>query len=168
MGFGGTKNPLVDFQVATSKLAASQRQEAANTEAGLLREQANIIADETEAEAIRRNREIEAFASEQTIRHLSGGVLMDGSPLAQVTRTLQLGADEVAAIRRSGAAQTKLTRMQADSTERQGLESVLSAKSDAFVARTQEEQKARANRAGTIGSILKVGGGIASTILRGW
>jgi len=168
MGFGGAKNPLVDFQVATNRLSAQQTQSAAARESAALREQANIVADEAEAEAIRRKREVEQLAGEMAARYASGGVLLDGTPLARINEAVRLGDIEVAAERRQGAARAKLSRLQADSAERQGLESVLASRAENFAAVTQEDQRRRANRAGMLGSILKVGGGIASTILRGW
>lgn len=168
MGFGGAKNPLVDFQVATNKLSAQQVQAAASRESAALREQADILANEAEAEAIRRKREVEHLAGKMAADYAAGGVLIDGTPLARINEAVRLGDIEVNALRRQGAAQARLSRMQADSAERQGLESVLAAKAEGFAAKTQEDQRRRANRAGVLGSILKVGGGIASTVLRGW
>lgn len=168
MGFGGAKNPLVDFQAATNRLAAQQQQAAAEREASALREQANILSDEAEAEAIRRKREVDAFAGEQMARYAAGGVLIDGTPLAQINETIRRGDIEIAARRRQGAAQAKLVRMQAGGAQRQGLESVLTSRAENFTAQVQEDQRRRANRAGVFGTILKVGGGLASTVLRGW
>lgn len=168
MGFGGAKNPLVDFQVATNRISAQQAQASAERESAALREQANILSNEAEAEAIRRKREVEAFAGEQAFRYAAGGVQLDGTPLARINETIRLGDIEIAALRRQGEAQARLSRLQADGAQRQGLESVLAARAEGFAAKTQEDQRRRANRAGVIGSILKVGGGIASTVLRGW
>lgn len=147
MGFGGAQNPLLNFQIATNQLFAREQQSAAAQEAAELRKQSNLVVDEAEQEARRRAREISLLQGAQASRYLAGGVLLDGSPLAVIEETRRLGEQEVSAIRRSGAAQARLFRLKADQAERGGLQNLLSTEAESAVARQQDDQRKKAQRA---------------------
>lgn len=145
MGFGGGSqtNSLLNYQMLANAWSGQQQQQAYLQEAAAQREQASLVADEYEQAASQKAREVAHYAAEQAEMYLSGGVLMDGTPLAVVEETRQLGQQEVDALRRSGAARAKLLRMQANQNEGAGLQSLLKTQSDNTMTKFQADQEKR-------------------------
>jgi len=168
MGFGGTRNPTLDFSIASNNLFATEQQNAANEEAGLLREQANITFDEYDMEARRRAREIKLFRQSQAQGYNAAGVLTDsGSPLAVLDETSRLGQQEVDAIRRAGEARVKLIRYNADRVERQGLLSVLKVQGENLMARVQDDARRREEKAQFYRGLFGMGLSFGGSLFRG-
>lgn len=164
MGFGGASqaNPLLSYQTMANTFAAQQQQQAYAEEAGLYREQANIVSDEANMAALQKTREVKRFAAEQAETYLAGGVLLDGTPLAVIEETRQLGQQEIDALRRSGAAHARLLRMKADQMERGGFQTLWGAQTNNMYSQIQNDQQRRLDRAQRLNSIVstafKVGG----------
>lgn len=168
MGFGGASqsNALLNFQMMSNLASGERERQAYYKEAALQREQASLFADEAEMAAIQKQREVRLFREDQAHKYLAGGVLLDGSPLAVLDETRRLGDQEVAAIRRSGAARAKLVRLKADNLEQAGMESLLTRQSENTITKLQADQQAREQKAQRTRSLFGIGMQLGSALLR--
>lgn len=88
--------------------------------------QGKLAAQEAEIEAERREEEIDKFKSQQLVGFLKSGVQIAGTPEEVLAETERLGAEEVAAIRRSGLASQSAFGSQARQLQASGRQQLLS------------------------------------------
>lgn len=162
---GGGSSALVDFQVAVQNMMGMAQYAAAGQEGSLLRDQAGLAITEAEAYAIQTEREGRHFAEQQATTYNQNGVLLDGSPLAVVSETYRLNAQEAAAIRASGQAQANRYLLEADQVERGGLQSLLGAQAQGQVDKMRYKEEERARRWQLFGGIVRGAASLGSSLM---
>lgn len=165
MSFGGGSSPLLDFQIAVNNMFGQAQYGASLEEGGLLRQQAGLAADQAEALAIQREREVRQFAENQAVTYNQNGVLLDGSPLAVVEETRRLGAQEVSAIRSAGQYQMRALLLEADQVERGGLQTLLGAQAKGTTDRLEYAEQQRQRRWQMFGGIVRGAASLGSQLM---
>jgi hypothetical protein len=82
--------------------------QAAKKEKGMLEDQGRLAQEEANREATLHARDVRRFQANQSLSFLANGVSLAGSPLLVAEDTQTQGDEEVASIRKSGAAQREL------------------------------------------------------------
>lgn len=95
-------------------------QEAFREESRAVQLQGAIAREEAEEEAERQELENIRFQEQQRVTFLKSGVSLAGSPLLVLAETEEIGAKEVAAVRRRGAAQFGLASARARALRKRG------------------------------------------------
>lgn len=165
MSFGGGNSALLDFQIATQNMFGMAQYGASQDEAALLRQQAGLASDQAEAAAIQKEREVRQFAEHQAVTYNQNGVLLDGSPLAVVEETRRLGAQEVSAIRTAGQYQMNELLLEANQTERAGLQSLLGSQAKGTTDRLQYQEQQRQQRWQLFGGIVRGAASLGSQLM---
>lgn len=111
---------LQGLSVGAQIFSGISAQKAADTEASLQREQAELASTEANEEASRVEREAESFRKRQKIMFLKSGVAIEGSPLLILEETQREAQKEADAIRQRGVAQFDLGQARAKQTSRRG------------------------------------------------
>jgi hypothetical protein len=104
----------------TSVASGYSAKQSARKEAGALKDQANLAAQEAQSEARRRADEVRRLSKKQKLAFIKNGVTLEGSPLLTIDETLRQGQEEVDAISRRGYAIQGLYNTRADITNREG------------------------------------------------
>lgn len=91
-----------------SIISGNEQKAAYDQEAWAIGRQADIIYEEGMREAARTAYNVKKFKEQQALDFASSGGTLQGSPMAVLTETAILGAQEVAAIRRRAEAQNEL------------------------------------------------------------
>jgi hypothetical protein len=173
MGFGGlfgggaiskAQSAVTDFSNQVGIRGGMLAKEAADKEAGALRDQSDYAWKQAIEDADLLRIQIDTYAGHQQEEYASSGVTMQGSPLLMVNQTYKLGQMQIDAELERGRLQTDLLRTQADNTERGGLGSLLQAEGQAAVNTAQTQiQKMQAKQQamqGILGGAVKGGLGI--------
>jgi hypothetical protein len=155
MGLGGiykTQKSLTSYQNSMTMAAARSQQDAAIRQ--------------SELEAGFQQRQIDVAAGQQAQQYASSGVLLQGTPLAMINSTRELGAMQVRAIRDAGSNQADLYRAKAFQTRQAGLTSLLAAEGQTSFNTAQMELNQRIQRRQNLMGLLKTGASFGVGLLR--
>lgn len=169
MGLGGiykTQKSLTNYQNSMTMASARAQQDAASAESQSLKDQAEAAIRQSELEAGFQQRQIDVTAGQQAQSYASAGVMPQGTPLAMVNATRELGAMQVRAIRDAGASQADLYRAKAFQTRQAGLTSLLAAEGQTTFNTAQTELNQRIQRRSNLMGLLKTGASFGAGLLR--
>lgn len=108
------------FGAISSTIGGFSAMNAANTEAGLQKQQGALALSEAQSNAQNTAFNLTQEVGRQQISFLANGVSLEGSPSAVVKSSTAYGQQQVQSILNEGAAQDKLAIAQASQTQNQG------------------------------------------------
>lgn len=108
------------FGAISSTIGGFSAMSAANTEAGLQRQQGSIALSEAQTDAQNEAYNQTQAVGKQQLAFLANGVSLEGSPSAVVKASTAYGQTQVQSILNRGAAQDSLAIAQASQTQNQG------------------------------------------------
>ncbi|MDE2101822.1 MAG: hypothetical protein KGL39_31540 [Patescibacteria group bacterium] len=123
---------LNDFSNAENTLGSQMEQQAAQQQSAALQQQATLTVQQGALMQEQQQREINLTVGNQEEAYATGGVEMQGTPLATITDTVQQGQLEINAIGQQASNQAQLLRTQASLYEQQGLADVIGAQGQNF------------------------------------
>lgn len=100
--------------------AGSEQKDMYKSQAGMAKDDANLLKWESEREALVTREEGRRFAKEQAMAYVSSGVQLEGSALLTVTETVKLSETEARAIEYRGNTQYNSKMRESELLTKQG------------------------------------------------
>jgi len=149
------------FGSVSSVIGGFSGMSAANTEAGLQRQQGSIALSEAQANAQNTAFNETQAVGKQQLAFLANGVTLEGSPSAVVKQSTSYGQQQVQSILNQGAAQDALAIQQAAQTQNQGRNALIAGISQGISSGAQGAYNIYKSLPG--GLTLSTGGGFSNT-----